>query len=485
MSTSHVAVIGAGIAGLTAARVLARGGARVTVLEGSPRIGGKLKVSEVGGLAVDEGAEAMLVRRPEGLELVGDLGRSGELVNPGTTSSAILSHGALRRLPSGQVMGVPSDLRALAASQVLSMAGLARVPLDLVLPETPRGSDVSVADYIGARMGREVVDRLVEPLLGGVYAGRAEELSFEATLPGVATAARSHRSLISAVRAIRENTPSATGPVFATLPGGLGRLPGLIADDIDAVGSTIRTGTTVRELKRTAEAWRLTLGPTRDPEYLDADAVVVAVPAAPASRLLADDVPAASRELARIDYASMAIVTFVYPTSAFPRLPRGSGYLVPAVEGRQVKAVTFSSIKWPHLRDEAPELIAVRCSIGRYGEEHTLQRSDDDLKAAAMTELAAVCGVSELPVESRVTRWGGGLPQYNVGHVDRVARIRAAVLQQPGLAVAGAAYDGLGIPACIASARAAAARVQEFLDRGEESSHGSDGQGEQAQGTRP
>jgi oxygen-dependent protoporphyrinogen oxidase len=161
---------------------------------------------------------------------------------------------------------------------------------------------------------------------------------------------------------------------------------------------------------------------------------------------------------------------------------------VPAVEGRGVKAVTFSSVKWPHLRDEAPGLIAVRCSIGRYGEEHTLQRGDDDLKAIAMTELAATCGISELPVESRVTRWGGGLPQYNVGHVDRVARIRAAVLQQPGLAVAGAAYDGLGIPACIASARAAAGRVQEFLSstnsRGE-SSHGSDGQGDQAQSTRP
>jgi oxygen-dependent protoporphyrinogen oxidase len=151
------------------------------------------------------------------------------------------------------------------------------------------------------------------------------------------------------------------------------------------------------------------------------------------------------------------------------------------VEGREVKAVTFSSIKWPHLRGREPDVIAVRCSIGRYREERSLQRGDDDLKAAAMTELAATCGVSELPVESRVTRWGGGLPQYNVGHADRVARVRAAVLQQPGLAVAGAAYDGLGIPACIASARAAAARVQEFLDSRGGMSHGRG----QAQGTRP
>ncbi|MFD0536127.1 protoporphyrinogen oxidase [Actinomadura luteofluorescens] len=418
---------------------------------------------------MDEGAESMLARRPEGLDLVRDLGRSGDLVNPGTTSSGILSRGELRPIPSGQVMGVPSDLKALAASHVLSPAGLARVPLDLVLPETPRGGDVSVADYVGARLGGEVVDRLVEPLLGGVYAGRAERLSFESTLPAVAAAARSHRSLIHAVQGIRNAAPKDPGPVFATLPDGLGTLPHLLAADIAEAGGTVRTGATVRELRRRENGWRLTVGPARGPEHLDADAVVVAVPAAPASRLLEPDVPAAARELGGIEYASMAIITLAYRATAFPRLPEGSGYLVPNVEcdtargGRGVKAVTFSSLKWPHLRDREPGVIAVRCSIGRYGEEHLLQRTDEELTATAMAELAATCGVTELPAESRVTRWGGGLPQYNVGHADRVAKVRAAVAGAPGLAVAGAAYDGLGIPACIASARAAALRVLDHL----------------------
>lgn len=488
MTTSHAVVVGGGIAGLAAARMLARDGVRVTVLEGSPQIGGKLRVSEIAGVPVDEGAESMLARRPEGLDLVRGLGRAADLVNPGTASSAILSRGALRRLPSGQVMGVPSDLRALAASQVLSPAGLARVPLDLVLPETPRGGDVSVAAYIGARVGREVVDRLVEPLLGGVYAGRAELLSFEATLPAVAAAARGHRSLISAVQGIRKAAPADAGPVFATLPDGLGTLPHLVADDITAAGGTVRTGATVRELRRREDGWRLTIGPTRDPEYLDADAVVVAVPAAPAARLLEPDVPAAARELAGIEYASMAIITLAYRPTAFPRLPKGSGYLVPGVEsdpergGRGVKAVTFSSVKWPHLRERDPGVIAVRCSVGRLGEEHTLQRSDEELAATAMAELAATCGVTELPAESRVTRWGGGLPQYNVGHADRVAKVRAAVAGTPGLAVAGAAYDGLGIPACIASARAAATRVLDHLRSREGVEHGRSGG--QAEGTR-
>jgi oxygen-dependent protoporphyrinogen oxidase len=327
----------------------------------------------------------------------------------------------------------------------------------------------------------------VEPLLGGVYAGLIERLSFESTLPAVAAAARTHRSLISAVRGVRDAAPKdeTARPVFATLPDGLGTLPYLLVDAITADGGTVRTATMVRELRRRPEGWRLTLGSAHAPETLDVDAVVIAVPAAPAGRLLSDEVPAAARELDRIEYASMAIVTFAYATTAFRRLPRGSGYLVPAVEGREVKAVTFSSVKWPHLRDKAPGVIAVRCSIGRFGEEHTLQRSDEDLKAAAMTELAVTCGVSELPLEARVTRWGGGLPQYNVGHADRVARIRAAVAGQQGLAIAGAAYDGLGIPACIATARAAAARVLEHLQRRGELSHGSDGQGDQAQGTRP
>jgi oxygen-dependent protoporphyrinogen oxidase len=246
--------------------------------------------------------------------------------------------------------------------------------------------------------------------------------------------------------------------VFTTLAGGLATLVPAVAA---ASGATIRTGAMVRGLARTAGGWRLTIGSAHAPWQLDADAVVLALPAASASRLLAG-VPggeAAAAGLAEITSASMAIVTLAFPDDAFPAVPVGSGYLVPAVDGRAVKAVTFSTVKWPHLREPDRHVHLVRCSVGRLGEEALLQRDDGELAALAVADLAAATGVRGSPVDTRVSRWGGGLPQYTVGHTGRVARIRAAIAAQPGLAVCGASYGGIGIPACIASARAAADQV--------------------------
>ena len=192
---------------------------------------------------------------------------------------------------------------------------------------------------------------------------------------------------------------------------------------------------------------------------------MLALPARPASRLLAAEVPAAAAALGEIEYASIAIVTLAYRGSAFPSPLSGSGYLVPAVDGRTVKAVTYSTVKWPHLTAGGHDATAVRLSVGRIGEERLLQRADEDLARAAAAELAEAAGVREPPAETRVSRWGGALPQYTVGHAGRVARIRSAVAAEPGLAVCGAAYDGLGIPACIATAQAAAARIGEYLAR--------------------
>src|SRR6266536_1880546 len=392
----RVAIVGGGIAGLAAAFFLRDAGAAVTVLEGSPRLGGKLAVSEVAGIAVDAGAEALLARRPEGTGLAAAVGLAGQLVQPGTTAAGIWTRGRLRPLPQRQFMGVPADLDALADSGILSAPGLASARADAGLPATARAGDVSVASYVGARFGRELVDRLVDPLLGGVYAGRSDQLSFEATLPALAAESRRHASLAAAAGAVidagnrgpgQAAGGGGPGPVFTTPAGGLAQIPS----------------------------------------------------------------------------ASLAIVTLAYPDQAFPALPTGSGYLVPAVDGHPVKAVTFSTVKWPHLRPAGRPVHIVRCSVGRLGEEALLQRDDAELAALAAADLAAATGVRGAPLDTRVSRWGGSLPQYTVGHLDRVAGIRAALAAQPGIAACGASYAGIGIPACIASARAAADQVIAYL----------------------
>jgi len=447
----RVVVVGAGLAGLAAALEVRaqQPEAEVVVLEASGRVGGKVAVSEVAGIAVDEGADSLLTRVPDGVALARAAGLGEHLTSPASGQAHVWSRGALRPLPAGTLLGVPADLGALARSELLSARGLYRTALDLALPGAPVEDDVSVGDVVRRRLGAEVVDRLVDPLLGGVYAGRADLLSLRATLPQLVAPAARHRSLLLAAREARGAAPPVEGPLFAGLRDGLGRLPAAVAA---ASGADVRLRTTVRELRRTTAGWVLTTGSAAQPAVEHADAVVLAVPGPPAARLLRDVAPAAAVEVAALEYASVAIVTLVL---AGPTPGAGSGYLVPAVERRTTKAVTFTSRKWGH---DARGPAVVRASVGRYGETADLQRSDAELVAAVLGELRQAVGPLPPVLGSRVVRWGGALPQYAVGHVERVRRIREAVARQPGLAVAGAAYDGVGVPA-VARSGAVAARV--------------------------
>lgn len=417
------------MAGLAAARTLTAADASVVVFESTGLVGGKLRRSEVAGVMVDEGADSMLRRIPYGVELASETGL--ELISP-TTGAGIWTRGEVRPMPAASVMGVPTDLKALAASGVISKRGLARARLDLARPGGAIGEDVSVGGLVAKRVGREIVDRLVDPLLGGVYAGRADQLSLQATLPQLWLHMQSHGSLIRAARAAI-GTPTGA-PVFAGIRGGLGLLPEHAAQGLD-----VRLGTVVTSLGRDASGWRL------GEELFDA--VVLAVPAAPAAKLLAGHAPV--EELQRIRYASVGIVTLALDG---PSPGKGTGFLVPAVEGRTTKAVTFTSRKWSV---EGPAI--VRASVGRYGEEADLQRDDDDLVRLVLGELEQAVGPLPPLMDSRVTRWGGALPQYEVGHVGVVERLRTRL--PAGIAVAGAAYDGVGVPAVIGSGQRAAQAV--------------------------
>lgn len=435
-----VVVVGAGVAGLTAARDLVAAGHDVLVLESAPRIGGKLLRASVAGVTVDVGAEAMLNRRPEGVDLARGLGLPIE--HPTVASSRIWTRDALRPLPRS-LMGVPLDVDQLAASGVLSPEGLARFR---AATPAPVGGDPSVGDLVDDRFGPEVTDRLVEPLLGGVYAGDARRLSVRATVPQLVVLAEGGTLPVA----------TSDAPVFAGIPGGMGRLTEALADGLD-----VRLGATVRELVRTPTGFDLTVGPTTTPELVSADAVVLAVPAAPAARLLGSVAPTAAAELGEIEYASMAVVTFAFDASSVPELAatESSGFLVPPLERRRIKASTFSFSKWGWVRGagsaDGGGLLLLRTSLGRYGEAAALQASDEELVAWSLADLRDAVGVAAAPVDTHVQRWGGGLPQYAVGHLERVARIRSAVAAVPGLALCGAAYDGVGIPAVIASARRA------------------------------
>ena len=446
---TRIAVVGGGISGLAAAYFLRDHD--VTLIDGAAELGGKLRTSQVAGVPVDEGAEQLLVRRPEAVALAAELGLGDVLVNPVTSSASVWSRGALRPLPQRTLMGVPSSARSV--SGVLAPAEVARVAIDHVLPGSAPVDDVSVAAYVGHRVGSAVVDRLVEPLLGGVYAGRAELLSLQATMPQLP---RVDGSLIAAVRGAVP--PPSGAPVFAAMPGGMSRLVGALEN---AVKARIVRGRLVRRIEPAEGGFRVVHGASNDEQVLPVEAVVLATPATATARLVADIVPAAVGDLAAIDYASVAIVTLAFAAADW-RDVGGSGYLVPALPGRPVKAVTFSSAKWPHL---AGDVTIVRASIGRYGDVTELQRDDDELVNAVRAELRSTLGILASPIDSRVTRWGGGLPQYAVGHLDRVRRIKAAIAAVPGLAVCGAAYGGLGVPACIGSAREAAALVVSRPDR--------------------
>ncbi|MFF5016248.1 protoporphyrinogen oxidase [Streptomyces sp. NPDC001165] len=484
--TERVVVIGAGIAGLAAAHRLLERGARVTVLEASGRVGGKLLPGEIAGVRVDLGAESMLARRPEAVALAREVGLADRLQPPATATASIWTRGALRPMPKGHVMGVPGTANALAG--VLSEEGLARIERDADLPRTEVGDDVAVGEYVAQRLGREVVDRLVEPLLGGVYAGDAYRISMRSAVPQLFQAARTHDSLTAAVRDIQAKAAAhqQTGPVFMGIEGGVGRLPLAVAEAVRARGGEILTGAPVTELRRVAEpetdgagepraldlkgpagavgsplaeapaaarshtVWRVVAGD----RVLHADAVIVAVPASVAAGLLRAESPEAAAELATVEYASMALITLAYRRADLA-LPEGSGFLVPPVDGRTIKASTFASQKWGWIADEDPDLVVLRTSVGRHGETEILQREDAGLVDVSRHDLREATGLDAVPLQTRVTRWTDGLPQYPVGHHARVARIREHVAKLPGLAVCGAQYDGVGIPACIASAYAA------------------------------
>lgn len=466
----RIVIVGGGMAGLSAAWELLGGAGgpsgeiEVTLLESSDRVGGKLRREEVGGRLVDVGAEAILATRPEAVALLTEIGAHAQIVTPATMAASVFSRGRFHPLPPGTLMGIPGDPGA--AAGLLTDAEIERARDER--PVAPIHADVSVGDYVGDALGEAIVDRLVDPLLGGVYAGSARGLSLAATLPGVYAAATAGRGLLATAASVAPSPRPAADPAsemsapapFIGVRGGVGRLPGLTADAITARGGHIRTHATVTELLPGDGGWEVVAtcaegGVSRH----QADAVVLALPAAATRGLLEAHSSAAADALGRIEAASVAVVTFAFETATLPTLT-GSGFLVPPIEGHPVKASTFSSAKWGWLAEASPAVTFIRASLGRHGDEADLVLDDGLLARLAFADLCALLGVDlPEPLDVHVQRWDAGLPQYAVGHLTTVSSVDAAMGSVPGVEVAGAAYRGVGIPAVIASGRDAARAV--------------------------
>ncbi|MBI4259192.1 MAG: protoporphyrinogen oxidase [Actinobacteria bacterium] len=455
MGSRRLAVIGGGIAGLAGARA-ALDAAReagldlaVTVYEAGEAPGGKVRTERIDGVDVEWGPDSFLAAKPRGRELAGELGLAGELVGTGPAArrAYLLVGGRLRPLPSGLWMGVPGGLGALAGavrSGILGPVGAARVALEPFLPRDRR-PDRSVAEVARRRLGRQAADRLVAPLILGVWGTPASTVSFEAALPQLAGG----RSLVLA--ALRR--PPATGPPFLAVRGGLGRL---IAGLVAGLGSRrIRTGTTVERLRPGARTgFRLSLGGRE----ARADAVLVAVPAPVAARLLAETSPGAALALGWIGYRSSAVVLVRYPRGALVREMDGSGFLAAPEDGTAVAACTWLGQKWPHLGVPGDWLRAFVTS------PEALALDDDELGARVERELGRVMRAREPAHDVRLVRWTDALPVYGPGHLRRVAAAERAL--PPGLALAGASYRGIGLPDCIESGERAARGLVGWLSGG-------------------
>lgn len=470
----RVAVIGGGISGLATAYFLSRPPTsrpptadgvepavqdlpQVTLLESGPRLGGKILTANVAGFAVDTGPDAILARTEVVEQLLRDLGLIDQLSQPALRRAYVWTRGELRPLPPTSLFGVPETPLPLLRSRVLSPWGALRAGADFVLPRQELPPDPTIAQLLRPRFGREVFDQLVEPMLGGVHAGRADVLSARSAVPEVYVAARANRSTYLALR--RREPAKGRGLGMVTVQGGLSRLVEALRSHLP--DAELRTGSAVTTIQRVGARYRLHLA-GGDP--VDADAVVLATPAYVSGPLLEPLNAQAAVALSGIPYVGVATVSLAYPLSAVHRPLDGTGFLVPPKEGRFLVGCTWSSAKWPHLADD--ELALFRCSVGRYGDQAWADLDDEELVDRVHAELADSVGMTQRPVAVHLQRWPMAMPQYTVGHEHRLVSVATALRGLPGVHVTGAAYRGVGIASCISQAADVAAAVVAGLDGG-------------------
>lgn len=472
-SSKHVAVVGGGITGLATAFALheqaAQAGVPVTLtlINAEPAWGGKIVTHRVGDLIIEGGPDSFLSQKPAAIELCAKLGLSEQLINTNELhkKTFVFSGGRLRELPEGLVLVVPTKLGPFLRSGLVSWPGLVRMAMDLVIPPRRSEADESLASFFRRRIGREAFERVVEPLMAGIYAGDAEQMSLSATFPRFRELERQHGSLIRGMLAVRHDSTRrdrSVGPprtMFVTLRDGLGTMVDALVSRLSMGGVRLMPGRRVLELQarygqsaKAANALRLEDGTT-----VSADALVLATPAYVTAELVRPLNGSAAELLKAIPYASTATISLAYDSGQVDSAVRGFGFVVPRAEGRDLLAATWSSIKWPNRAPATQTLI--RCYVGGMGRDALIKLADEPLVRRVQEELASMTGLAAEPFYVEVSRWVHAMPQYTLGHLRRLDEIQKLLDPYPGLYLAGAAYHGIGIPDCIRDGTETAAKV--------------------------
>ncbi len=453
MNDCDVVVIGGGIAGLAATYELRRRGVNVLLVEAAERLGGVIHTDRFDGWVIDGGPDALLTQKRAAIALCGELGLTDRLVSTLTPRTAyVLRGGRLHPIPEGSFLGFPVRASALAASSLFSLGGKLRMACEVVIPRSDDDADESIASFVRRRFGQEAVDYLAEPLLAGIHAGDVERLSIRALFPRLVDAEQQSGSIIRAFRALRMR-PSPQG-AFVSLPGGIGELVDALVSTIPA--DTVMTGARITDLRHAGTFLLETPRGT-----VAARAVILAVPAYSAGGILRGVHTGLAALCEEVAYASTATVAFGYARDQISHPMHGSGFVVPRIERSPLLAATWVTSKWPH---RAPaDRILLRAFLGGGRDPQRLDQGDEQLIELAREALTEAMAIAGPPLFSRLYRWTRQSPQYEVGHLRRVAAIDEQLARFPGLFVTGSGFRSIGIPDCIADGRAIAERAARFI----------------------